>query len=158
MPAGTVPNLCHVFLLQFLKIILSVTNWSFIPFNFLHPFCSSGNNLLLSRWSYSLSLDISVNLFHIRGKHFSLTFVTSCPFYLSFMINAVLPIVSPSCASFISKHDCNCSAILSWQDINAFVQYLGSPSGPRVFYFINFGCCFFKLSDYSNAFLFLSSS
>ena len=52
---------CHPLLL-FLNIILLINNWSFCPRDFLrHPFCSSGNNPSLSRWSYDSSLSIPVH-------------------------------------------------------------------------------------------------
>ena len=84
-----------------------------------HPFCSSGNNLSLSRWSYSSSLSILVNIFHIRGKHvLGLKLVISLSLFLSFIVSAVLPMANQSSVSFISKHNYNCVAILSWQDVN----------------------------------------
>ena len=58
---------------------------------------SQNSASLLFLWSYSLSISISVNTFHI-GKHdIGLKLVTSLPFSLSFMISIVLPVVIQFC-------------------------------------------------------------
>ena len=134
------PVIC---LLQFLNIILSINNCSFAPLDFLrHLFCSAGNSLSLFRWSYSSSLSIPVNIFHVIG----LKLVTSFRFSLSFIISTVLLVVSQPGVSFIYKHNCNCVAILSWQAINVFIQYPFCPSGPRAFQFFNLRNCLFNSS------------
>ena len=68
------------------------------------------------------------------------------PLSLSSIISTVLPVVSQSGVSFISKRNCNCVAILSWQDVNVFIQYPCSPAGPGAFQFFALGSCFFNLS------------
>ena len=79
---------------------------------------------------------------------------SSSPISLSLIISAVLPVVSQSGVSFISKHNCNCVAILSWQDVNVFIQYPCSPSGPGAFQFCTL-CIFFLqfISGYNDVFL-----
>ena len=43
---------------------------------------------------------------------------------LCFIISTVLPVVSKSSVSFISKHNSNCVAILSWHEVNVIIQCL----------------------------------
>lgn len=51
---------------------------------------------------------------------------------------------SQSYASFISRVNCNYVAILSWQDVNAFILYSCSPSVPGAFQFFTvYDWCFF---------------
>ena len=57
-----------------------------------------------------------------------------------------LSVMSQSGVSFIYKHNCNSIAILSWQDVNVFIQYLCSPPGPGDFSSLLFVIVFFNLS------------
>ena len=65
----------------------------------------------------------------IRGKHvIGLKLVTSFPLFLSFIISTALRVVNQFGVSFISKHNCNCVAVLLWQYVHVFIQYPRSPS------------------------------
>ena len=66
---------------------------------------------------------------------------------LCFIISTVLPVMSKSSVSFISKHNSNCVAILSWQEVNVIIQCLCSPSGPAAFQFFTLWLLWF-ISDY----------
>ena len=93
-----------VFCLQFFKIILSVSNWSFVSLDFLwNPFCASDNKLSPYICSYSLSLSILVIFFHVRGNHvIGLKLVKSFPFSLFFFLSTVLLILNKAGVLFIS--------------------------------------------------------
>ena len=115
-------------LLQFLNIILSINNWSFVPLDFLrHSICSSSNNLSLSRCSYSSSLSIPVNIFCIRGRHaIGLKLVTSFPFSLFFIISTILPVVGHA---FMAR--CKCLYPVYLQSI--WSKSFQEPSSSRAF-------------------------
>ena len=102
---------------QFSKIILSIiSNWSFVPLDFLwHLFCSFYNKYI----SYKRYV-IGLNL------------LKSIPFSLFFMISAALTVVNKSGVSYISRQNCNCTATHSWQDINA-VHLVQEPSSSSLF-------------------------
>ena len=45
--------------------------------------------------------------------------------------------------TFISRHNCSCIAILSWEDANTFIQYPCSPFGQVAFQLFSLHSCFF---------------
>ena len=79
--------------LQFRSTILSMINWSFVPLEpFQHPFCSSGINSSVSRWSYIFSERIPLKIFHNTGRHvMGRKFSTEFPSDRSFTQRIVLP-------------------------------------------------------------------
>lgn len=73
----------------------------------------------------------------MRNNHVTdLKLVAWFPFSL-FFISAVMPLVNQPGVSFMSRHNCNCKAILSWQELplsNIHAVYLvREPSSNSVF-------------------------
>ena len=74
---------------------LSITIWSFLPWNSPLPSFVLLVSLFSSKWSYVLSLMIPVRSFHIKlSQSIYLKFLTSAPFFESFITRIVLPLTN----------------------------------------------------------------
>ena len=124
-------------------------NWSPVPFDFLlHTFYSSGKIPLFSRKQQISSAVIPVDIFYVKGRNvMERQLLASFPFYLSFCITTVLPLVIHRVVS-PSRNALRCKVFLfSWvflfsrfprflcKLVKFFSQNLQSPSGPGSFRF-----------------------
>ena len=127
--------------------ILSMYNWSSVPFDFLlHSFCCSGNIPSFSRKPQISSAIIPANSFYVKGRHvMGRQLLASFPFDLSFCIIPVLPLVIHHGVSR-SRQALRCHTRFLCKLVKLFSQNPWTPPGPGTFQFGIFCNIFFSFS------------